>query len=574
MEHESGLLKLIADSAENGDFATQRKAASMLPVAPKKGKFWDPNDATGQRAGMMVADNAPIYRQATHNKKPGLIQRATRLLKGILHQIDPEKTSAQGSGVASPTLYGPSLISLRYERWQVIADCNQMYLEEPRAHKSVDKFVWEAVRKGVLIPVNVQASGKNGEKAQMLFNEVRNMILMQLSTWGHAMMIEGEWFLEAVLQGDDLVQVNIHPAAAMERNTDDAGHFIDPVDAYTQLDTLTQATIASFPESLIHHGRWNLQVGNKYGTPPMIALRRAWRQILLMEESKRLQIMTRAVAQKVHKFPEGTTDEDKNAYKAQVGYVEGNQDPYNPLNAVADLFIEGDMEVQVLNSDRNTSQVDHLTYFQSWYTASLPTPGVLFMVSPEGVNRDVLEDARKEWLKEVQRLQDHLIDAIRWLCTIKLLLHDIVPEEIVYSVHLSDSTVETPSEVNTRTVQAYNANLIPQRIAMANLAEFYGIENVISAMEEIRQDQAQRAKDAQDGSHLPLGASGFNPMVWEESKASARAGTPPDKPEQGTPAKKGFGPNVTAPTNGNGNGKALTPKTAVPASASEETSHN
>ena len=89
MEHESGLLKLIADSAENGDFATQRKAASMLPVAPKKGKFWDPNDATGQRAGMMVADNAPIYRQATHNKKPGLIQRATRLLKGILHQIDP-----------------------------------------------------------------------------------------------------------------------------------------------------------------------------------------------------------------------------------------------------------------------------------------------------------------------------------------------------------------------------------------------------------------------------------------------------------------------------------------------------
>ena len=109
---------------------------------------------------------------------------------------------------------------------------------------------------------------------------------------------------------------------------------------------------------------------------------------------------------------------------------------------------------------------------------------------------------------------------------------------------------------------------------MANIGEFYGIEDVKSAMEEIRADQAQRAKDAKDGSHLPLGASGFNPMVWEESKASATAGQPADKAEQGTPAKKAFGPNVTAPSTSNGNGKAIATKTPTPASPSEDSSNN
>ena len=453
-----------------------------------------------------AADSGMVthYRPAEHVKNPTFLAKIQDIWNNFFGMIRPTRTSQQGSAVASPSAYVFELYSLRYERRNTIADCRQMYDDDLRVRKSIQMYVREAVRQGVMITVDMPGRGIVGQRAkriQQIFNEIERIVnnkdegTPKIESWGCMAMVEGDLFIQIVVDDAehpskvcDAVRL---PAAAMERNTDDTDQFIDPLCAFSNVDVMTNTEIATFPEVLIWHGRWCHIDGDKYGNPEMLAARRDRRLLQMEEESIVRQRVSRASQHRLWNI--GTSDKPGeptavDEWKEQNGMVTGLVEQYDPVNVGLDFFGNGLVSCDVLEGDANVEKIDDVKYWQNQFTAACPTPGPLYNLASTDVNRDVLEDMRKQWLLSTYTLNDFLRGAIKRIIELYLMLEGIAPETVNYIIHFSESTAETPSEIVTRVKELFNNGvgtgksfvwkpLITWKRAIQKIADFMDIND-------------------------------------------------------------------------------------------------
>lgn len=451
-----------------------------------------------------AADDGLIgtYQPAVHAKAPGLLARAAAAIQVFRGKpIQAETTTQQGSGAASPSTYWSTLLSQRYDRRSLIQDARMLLDTDPRISKATRKFCDEAVRKGAAIAVDFEQSpAALGKKAAEILADVQTNILRfdKLSSWALALPVEGDLFLQAVLNGttDRLVQIKRMPAVAMERLSDDCDEFQDPMRAYAQIDTATNLNVAIFPEALMHHARWNHWDGDRYGVTALAVVRRQFRLLWIMEEAQVIRRVMRAAQRRFWKFggKDGVVNPNKiEEFKQLNGFVEGNRDPYDPMNVALDSF-GGNVECQVLDGDKTIHEIEDLKNYQNVAASGLLTPHSLYGLDSEAINRDVLEEQRAEWLKEVQKLADMMVLIIRWVCDLALTVAGVDPAMITYTVTMSDSSPLTAETYITTMIALYEAGGLTLHDLVRLTAEFTGVANVDEQVDKLKTE----AKAKQD----------------------------------------------------------------------------
>ena len=419
-------------------------------------------------------------------------------------------TSEQGSSqFASPSIAQMSLWNLRYERRAVIKDTNLMFFDDPRIRKAVIKYAREAVRDGCTIVVSGRARGSAGSrfnKAVDISMHIQQLVNPLLESWACMSLVDGELFVQACVSDDgkEIVTAKRMPTASMERNTDDTDSFTDPLNAFSQVDTLTNATVANFPLALMHHMRWNLVDGDRYGTSDLIAVRRAYRLNEMMMEAQIRRRMARA-SQKIL-WSIGTKEnmgqpQDIENFKEMNGFNEGRREALNPMEVSRDFFSNGGTDAKAIEGDQTVHFIDDIDFQQNIMLAGLCTPGPLFNLASTGINRDILADMRAEWLKDTKAMSAKLTEVIAWLFELALLLAGIDPRFVQYSIQFSESSIETPSEIVDRTLKAYNNGygqglsfvwmpLITKEQAIQNLAPLLGVADVKSMIAQVDAERA------------------------------------------------------------------------------------
>lgn len=465
-----------------------------------------------------AADSGMVsgFRPAQH-VKGGAIQRAIQSFTGafarLLGRPPARQTTEQGaSQTSTPSITQYQLIQLRYERRAKIADCRQMEIDDPRARKSVAMFAREAVRKGCTIEVTGKREEGLGQRAQAALAGIQTLVNPKVESWARMLLVEGELFVQVVAAGAEIVDVKRMPAAGMERITDDTDEFIDPARAFEQVDELTQQTVAPFALWQIVHERWNHVDGERYGEPELTSVRRMSRLLRLMEDAQVVRRMTRAAMQRIWNIgtkesPAGEGDLDE--FKAKNGFVEGRAEIYDPNNAAVDYFgLNETLSASVISADEHVSDIQDISKYENVYASGLPTPAALYNLGASDVNRDVLEDQRAEWLKQTVALSDAMSRVVRQICDRTLLLAGILPETVDYSIHFSESSIETPSDIVAR-VRDLRQNtvgtgrnalpdpLVSRRKALQLLAEITDTQDVDAELKEIEKERADDEADAQ-----------------------------------------------------------------------------
>ena len=454
------------------------------------------------------------YQQAQHQKTGGIagfIRRFSNLYNRVTNRVPPSKTTEQGAAsAASPLTFQYSLYALRYERRAMIADCRQMVLDDPRANKATTKFAREAVRKGCTITIDRKYKKGPGARrftiAEECAKKVQDICNTELFSWAWMIHIEGDLFIQAIVADDELVDAKRMPAAAMERNTDDTDEFVDPEEAFSQVDVNSNQEVATFPLALMWHGRWRHVDGERYGLPEIVSGRRLRRLLELQEDAQAVRRMTRAAQRRlwiVGDKDNPAPDDEVDAFKERNGFVEGRQEIFDPINVATDIFGNGLVDAKTLDGDRNVGDVNDLRYAQNVYATCLPTPAPLYNLDAEAVNRDVLDDLRSEWLKETVTLSDKMKELVGWVFSLALLLKGILPETVPFAVHFSESSVETPSAIVDRIVKLRQNVLAPGRNATPDplvsrlhalqlLAEITDVDDVESELADIEKELAER----------------------------------------------------------------------------------
>lgn len=530
--------------------------------------FWRRTKTSSARAEAMpgsiaMADAGMVsyYRPAQHTKTGRMgraIARVSQAWNRVFHRLDPAKTTEQGAAsFASPSIGALSLYQLRYERRDMIADCRQMVLDDPRARRATLMFAREAVRKGCTIVVDKKASrgtsGRRYNAAEESAKRIQKIVNGKLFSFAWMQIVEGDLFAQAVVSGDEVVDIKRMPAAGMERNSDDTDAVIDPYAAFSQVDVQTNQEVATFPLALMWQGRWNHIDGERYGEPEIIAGRRLRRLLELSEDASVTALMTRAVKQNVWLIGEKDNPDPAavETFKEQNGFNEGRREIYDPNEIATDVFSTANLDVKTTEGQISGEMKELLRYHQGTYLSSLPTFKAIMGVDAEAINRDVLEKQYEAWLKETVTLTDLMSECVAWLFSLDLLLHGILPETVSFTVHFSESNAETPSERVARVINLRQATigagrnaqpdpLLSKKRALQMLAEDTDVEDLDAEEAQIEKEMAAVAELASE---------------QQKQHIQARQAQPVQKPVDGNDEPGVRNGNGHARNGQNGNGK-------------------
>src|SRR6202041_243227 len=125
----------------------------------------------------------------------GLIGRAQGIWNGF-RNINPATTTEQGaSSAASPVTFYLTLWQQRFGRRAMIEDCRALQLSDPRIMKSVNMFVAEACRGGVIC--QVYGDSRIANRARFIANRVMKLFKPQLlRSWARGLLLEGDLFIQ------------------------------------------------------------------------------------------------------------------------------------------------------------------------------------------------------------------------------------------------------------------------------------------------------------------------------------------------------------------------------------------
>ena len=480
-------------------------------------KFTQPAPGVGVRGsyslagnGLAIADSGAIsaYQRSVTTKRPALLARYSRQVDQLRGKhIVARKTSQQGTAAASPSTYQQTLWPQRFEKAQYIADNYDQWYNDPACRKSCNMYVYEAIRGGVKI--RVIGEDDISKRAQDIADEYVQLWPVHggpddgisLMGGGLCAMIAGEFWPQAAVTGEvgnGKIQRFLNlPAVGMERNTDDADQFIDPQNAYSQVDTQTWADVAQFPLWAVYNARWNWIPGSKNGNPEIISVRRLARLLELMEACKVTQVQVRSSLRYVYSYgtPENPASPDEvRDLMALNGFVEGKREIFDPSEIARDIHMGGVGGVSVLEGDQNVGVVEHLRYFLDRYANGLPTPRQLMALGSENINRDTLKDLRAQWMADTVRINQFLDGPVKYFFELALMLQCIDPDDILYETMWSKSTIASEEEQILAHINMVAAGLESKQQAVTNLQQYTRIPSIAMEMEFLAKEADEAAE--------------------------------------------------------------------------------
>ena len=327
-----------------------------------------------------------------------------------------------------------------YGRHAVIRRCREMYASDPRAEGMLRMMSRDVTKSGFSLTVVDADTNPTAARAQDVADAAikRLKLKRHLEDWLRLGARDGDLFLELGIGGQEsaweIVEITRKPTLGMTRLSDDFGRFPDPRQAYAWSDPMSAATgmlddrATYFPQFLIVHARWNHDSESRYGTPEFASARGAWKKLTEGEIDLAIRRKTRAGIKYVHRLL-GAAAADIEEYKTV-----NERALTQPFAAAADFFLNFEGGIDVLDGDPHLGEMaDIFHHLQTWSAASVvPLELIAF---GDNLNRDVLEDKKHQYDETLEQVRAWTADEIiAPIIEREWLLHDILPEDVPYSI--------------------------------------------------------------------------------------------------------------------------------------------
>ena len=306
--------------------------------------------------------------------------------------------------------------------------------------KKIHKRTAESVVKGGLL-LKTSSQNKRIIKAWKDFEKKVGLSKAQkLQSDARGLMMEGNLALQIVLDGSGQVGRVVRMASeTLLPRVHANGTFIDPKKAWEQYDLTTGTLIAQFP-------LWQLEVVRllpdnyddfgSMGRPYLDADRPVWKKLTMSEDDLVIRRRTRAPLRMSHVL-EGADKDDLDVYRDSI---ERDQN-----QITTDFYTNRKGGVSAVQGDANMDQIADVVHLLDTFFAGSPAPKALFGYT-EGMNRDILEDLKRDYFDEIDSLQDTLADGYAQVFRLHLLLKGINPDSTDYELVFKERRTDTPNQ--------------------------------------------------------------------------------------------------------------------------------
>lgn len=269
----------------------------------------------------------------------------------------------------------------------------------------------------------------------------------KLKSDARGLVMEGNLPMQIVLDDQNRVQSLVRmPTETIVPNVDDQGVFKDVTKAYFQHDLVTGAVKAEFALWQLHLVRFdpdNFDDMGSIGRPFLDANRETWKKLRMTEEDLVIRRRVRAPLRLSHVL-EGATGPELDVYKADV--------VNNQSEITTDYFQNKKGTVTPIQGDSNLDQVADIALLLDCFFSGSPMPKGLAGYT-DGLNRDILEDLKRDYFDEIDVMQDTLAYGYQQAFAMDLLLQGINPAEADFSICYAERRTETPSQASDRALK-------------------------------------------------------------------------------------------------------------------------
>ncbi|MCW8830555.1 MAG: hypothetical protein OQK32_03435 [Gammaproteobacteria bacterium] len=363
-------------------------------------------DQALRQAGYLVPGNSEIGSRATPENRIKHMQR--------LMYVDPTLRAA-------------------------ILDLRHMDRIDGRVKKIHNKMARTAVKGGLKL-VN-PSENKRLERSWKAFKQRLNLHKQEkLESDGRGLAMEGNLPMQWVLNKQRQVIAGIRmPTETIKPVVTENGMFKDANNAYEQYDLLTGKVIASFPLwnlTMVRLSPDNFDDMGCMGRPYLDASRDVWQKLTHTEENLVIRRWERAPLRTAHVL-EGADEADLLQYKQRV---EDDQ-----KDGSTNYYLNKKGAVTAIQGDANLDQINDVVYLLDTFFAGSPAPKGLFGYSGD-LNRDILEDLKKDFFEEIDALQDTQSSVYYLGFRLQLLLDGIIPDSIEFDVQFAERKTMTDNQ--------------------------------------------------------------------------------------------------------------------------------
>lgn len=259
------------------------------------------------------------------------------------------------------------------------------------------------------------------------------------------LMMEGNLALQWVLDDAERIAGCVRmPSDTIVPKVGANGRFEDPRRAYDQMDlsgvggTPVLASFALWQLTLCRLDPDNYDDWGSLGRPYLDASRAVWKKLKMTEEDLVIRRRTRAPQRNFHSL-EGASAEELAEYRAEVEseVAQGNW---------KDFYSNKKGAVQPLAGDANLDQIADVAYLLDTFFAGAPAPKGLFGLGAAELQRDILEDLKKDYFDEIDALQDTASEGYETGFRLHLLLSGRNPANYDFEVQFLERRTDTPNQ--------------------------------------------------------------------------------------------------------------------------------
>jgi hypothetical protein len=313
------------------------------------------------------------------------------------------------------------------------------------------KMIHSRVARDIIKGGLVMQLAKPNEAVSEAWKEFRRRCQLdrreKLKSDARGLVMEGNLPLQIIVDGQNNVcSLARMPTETIVPNVNDSGRFKDVAAAYFQHDLVTgqpKATFALWQLHLIRFDPDNFDDMGSLGRPFLDANRTTWKKLRMTEEDLVIRRRVRAPLRLAHVL-EGASGPDLAIYEAKVI---GSQN-----EITTDYFLNKKGAVNPIQGDSNLDQVADIALLLDCFFSGSPMPKGLAGYT-DGLNRDILEDLKRDYYDEIDVLQDTLAYGYQQAFHIDLLLKGINPLDADFSVCYAERRTETPNQAADRALK-------------------------------------------------------------------------------------------------------------------------
>lgn len=361
------------------------------------------------------------------------IKNAVKALFGILPQPNVS------TGLQLPVtkiMEQYNLYATQNDRQTKIKECREMAEKDVRVKLVLNKESADAMVNLFTVNITSANNEQTQKKAQVIIDKtIANcQIYTKAKGWIKATLRDGDFFGEIVVDDNtkEITRLKKLEPLITWSNINSEGNYPEGEPAYYQTDPyIVSEKIKTFEEWQILHLKWQEEDGKPYGEPMFASARQA-RKYLESGEKNIVARRSTVSGDETH-FQIGNPERPNQ--QEILDFQKNNEDTItNPLRPVRQWFSTGNVNIKKLSSDSTLGDLTDIEYFENQLYQIAGVPKAL-AGKDKDINRDVLQEQEEDYYRVIQSINDLWETGLRMLFDFALLLQNIDPASVEYTVN-------------------------------------------------------------------------------------------------------------------------------------------